>query len=328
MKNHRWLVPLTNLGKCRSFRGLDNVEYGIGEWLSLIDFINKQEQSVEDPMKISSVYEQLIELRIKVQNLEESKKLILSQKNEKNDLWYSVKTLKVNWVDNQQSYLHVFIDTSQIKSQEEERAKNKCQQLMFSSVSHELRTPLNAFVNSQQLIGFTLADLKKRLAKEPEITDKIKPLYPKFEKYLKVGEVSSKLLMILVEDILDFIKFSTNTFSLNIEWFCLKDLLKEIEFIYAFQWEEKHLQFFIEWDQDTESIMFRSDMKRVKQVLVNLLSNSYKFTEIGTIKVCVNLRHKENHTYLQFSVEDTGIGIKEENIPKLFKMFGTIQNNW
>ena len=134
--------------------------------------------------------------------------------------------------------------------------------------------------------------------------------------------------MILVEDILDFIKFSTNTFSLNIEWFCLKDLLKEIEFIYAFQWEEKHLQFFIEWDQDTESIMFRSDMKRVKQVLVNLLSNSYKFTEIGTIKVCVNLRHKENHTYLQFSVEDTGVGIKEENIPKLFKMFGTIQNNW
>ena len=154
----------------------------IGEWLSLIDFINKQEQSVENSMKISSVNEQLIELRRKVQNLEESKKLILSQKNEKNDLWYSVKTLKVNWVDNQQSYLHVFIDTSQIKSQEEERAKNKCQQLMFSSVSHELRTPLNAFVNSQQLIGFTLADLKKRLAKEPEITDKIKPLYPKFEK--------------------------------------------------------------------------------------------------------------------------------------------------
>ena len=106
---------------------------------------------------------------------------------------------------------------------------------MFASVSHELRTPLNAFVNSQQLIGYTLADLKKRCTRLPEIADKIEPLYPKFEKYLKVGEVSSKLLMVLVEDILDYIKFSSNTFSLNAEWFCLRDLLAEIEFIYAFQ---------------------------------------------------------------------------------------------
>ena len=73
--------------------------------------------------------------------------------------------------------------------------------------------------------------------------------------------------------------------------------------------------------------MFRSDVKRVKQVLVNLISNSYKFTETGSISVKVRLVHRNNSQLLQFSVVDTGIGISEQDMPKLFKMFGTIQKN-
>ena len=210
-------------------------KFDFNKSMSFIDFINHQEFALEDIENPTNISEQLIELRKRVQNIEESKDSESSQKSSTSQLCYSVKTIKVNWEDNLHSYLHVFIDTSQIKKLEEERPKGQCQQLMFASVSHELRTPLNAFVNSQQLIGYTLADLKKRCTRLPEIADKIEPLYPKFEKYLKVGEVSSKLLMVLVEDILDYIKFSSNTFSLNIEWFCLRDLLAEIEFIYAFQ---------------------------------------------------------------------------------------------
>ena len=295
--------------------------------MSFVDFINQQELNLEDIENPTSISEQLIELRKKVQYIEESKDSESSQKSSTSQLCCSVKTIKVNWEDNRHSYLHVFIDTSQIKKLEEERAKSQCQQLMFASVSHELRTPLNAFVNSQQLIGYTLADLKKRCTRLPEVADKIEPLYPKFEKYLKVGEVSSKLLMVLVEDILDYIKFSSNTFSLNVEWFCLRDLLAEIEFIYAFQWQEKQIQFAIECDSELRTVMFRSDVKRVKQVLVNLISNSYKFTETGGICVKVRLVHRNNSQLLQFSVIDTGIGISEQDMPKLFKMFGTIQKN-
>ena len=302
-------------------------KFDFNKSMSFIDFINHQEFALEDIENPTNISEQLIELRKRVQNIEESKDSESSQKSSTSQLCYSVKTIKVNWEDNLHSYLHVFIDTSQIKKLEEERAKGQCQQLMFASVSHELRTPLNAFVNSQQLIGYTLADLKKRCTRLPEIADKIEPLYPKFEKYLKVGEVSSKLLMVLVEDILDYIKFSSNTFSLNIEWFCLRDLLAEIEFIYAFQWQEKQIEFIIECDRELSKVMVRSDIKRVKQVLVNLISNSYKFTETGSICVKVRFVHRNNSQLLQFSVVDTGIGISEQDMPKLFKMFDTIQKN-
>ena len=301
-------------------------EWNEEKWISMNDFLNTKEIIWDDTNNMNKINEELIEIRKKLKYKEDVWE-IDEIREESQKLYYSVKTIKVNWEDNQHSYLHVFIDTTQIKKLEEERAKGKVQQLMFASVSHELRTPLNAFVNSQQFIGFTLADLKKRLEKLPEASAKVESLYPKFEKFLKVGEVSSKLLMVLVEDILDFVKFSSNTFALNIEWFWLKDLLTEIYFIFSFQCEEKHLQFNIEWDDDLKQMMFRSDVRRIKQVLINLISNSYKFTEVGGIKVWVKMVNKRNRSFLQFSVVDTGIGINEQDIPKLFKMFSMIQKN-
>ena len=292
----------------------------IDNLINFDEFLNKQENVWSE----NKINEELIKIKRRYGGNEEMKDI---QNEEEFKSYYSVKTIKVNWEDNQHSYLHVFIDTTQIRKLEEERAKGKVQQLMFASVSHELRTPLNAFVNSQQLIGFTLADLKKRLEKLPEASTKVESLYPKFEKFLKVGEVSSKLLMVLVEDILDFVKFSSNTFALNIEWFWLKDLLTEIYFIFSFQCEEKHLQFNIEWDDFLKQMMFRSDVRRIKQVLINLISNSYKFTEVGGIKVWVKMVNKRNRSFLQFSVVDTGIGINEQDIPKLFKLFSMIQKN-
>ena len=130
------------------------------------------------------------------------------------------------WENNQNSYLHVFIDTSQIKKLEEERANNKCQQMMFASVSHELRTPLNAFINSLQLIGITIADMRKKISMHPEVAASVESLYPKLEKFFMVGEISSKLLLVLVEDVLDMVKFSINTFSLDLESFTLKTFFK------------------------------------------------------------------------------------------------------
>ena len=70
-----------------------------------------------------------------------------------------------------------------------------------------------------------------------------------------------------------------------------------------------------------ESRIFRSDQKRIKQVLVNILSNSYKFTERGTIRLRVRLVYNENESFLQFSIKDTGVGISKNDMTKLFKMF-------
>ena len=304
--------------------------------LNVDEFLKQQEFKCEHSLNHSKVNEQLIELRrslacwdeSKQTNSEESKQATTRQTAKQlTKSYYSVKTIKVSWEDNQHSYLHVFIDTTQIKKLEEERAKGKCQQLMFTSISHELRTPLNAFVNSTQLIGITLADLKKRLSAQSAATAVVESLYPKFEKFLKVGEVSSKLLMVLVEDILDFVKFSSNTFTLNVEQFRLQDLLAEIDFVFGFQCEQKKLRFDIECDADLRSMMVKSDARRIKQVLTNLISNSYKFTEVGGIAVRVKLVSRRDKSHLQFSVVDSGVGINEHAMPKLFRMFGMTQSN-
>ena len=132
--------------------------------------------------------------------------------------------------------------------------------------------------------------------------------------------------MVLVEDVLDMIKFSINTFSLDLEFFKLKEILSEIKYIFAFQWEEKHLNFAIEWESDPENIIFRSDKRRIKQVLINLISNSYKFTEEGSITLKIKSLKNHNAKYLQFTVIDTGIGISKADMTKLFKMFAMVSN--
>lgn len=214
--------------------------------LCLLDFLNQQEVILNEDKINPKPIEQLIELKARIANTEEDKESEMQNNQSAKLLYYNVKTIKVVWDNNQNSYLHVFIDTSQIKKLEEEKANNKCQQLMFASISHELRTPLNAFINSLQLIDMTIAEMRKKISKFKEAAAIVDSLYPNFEKFFKVGEISSKLLMVLVEDVLDMVKFSINTFSLDLDTFSLKDILSEVSYIYDFQCRQKHLKFSID----------------------------------------------------------------------------------
>ena len=198
---------------------------------------------------------------------------------------------------------------------------------MFASLSHELRTPLNAFSNSLNLIQFTFDEIKSRFDRCPEINDKVEPLYPRIYKFIKIGEVSSCLLMNLVDDILDMSKFEAKTFQLNLDKVNIRSLLKDIDYIFGFQWAEKHINFTISWGSSVDEKIFYSDQKRIKQVLINLISNSFKFTERGKIKVKVTEFERHNEEYLKFEVSDTGVGISKEDIPKLFKMFGILSKH-
>ena len=114
-------------------------------------------------------------------------------------------------------------------------------------------------------------------------------------------------------------KFNANTFKLNIESFSLESVLKEIEYIFGFQWSEKRLEFKIIWDRDISQGIYNSDSKRLKQVFINLVSNSLKFTERGGITIRVSKFVNHGDTYLKFKVMDTGVGINKKDIPSLFK---------
>ena len=87
--------------------------------------------------------------------------------------------------------MHVFINTTQVKKLEQERANRQYQHMMFASLSHELRTPINAFSNSLYLIRFTFDEIIAHIDKLTEIKCKVEPLNQKLFKFVKIGEVSS-----------------------------------------------------------------------------------------------------------------------------------------
>ena len=140
-----------------------------------------------------------------------------------------------------------------------------------------------------------------------------------------MGKVSSKLLMNLVEDILDLEKFDAGTFTHIIEPFQLSELVEDIKFIFEAQWWERGLHFRIDADERILEKFYESDHGRIRQVLINLISNAVKFTQEGGITIQIEERCMKHAFYLGFSVIDTGVGISKKDQRNLFKMFGMIK---
>ena len=161
--------------------------------------------------------------------------------------------------------------------------------------------------------------MKDKIAHMQKASTLCQPLFVRFERFIKIGEISSLLLLNLIEDILDLAKFRAKMFKLVMSEFKLTSLLTEIDFLFGFQWVERNLQFKIVWNSDLADTTFVADHKRIKQVLINLISNSVKFTERGSITVIVSKFESENELYLEFTVKDTGVGINQNDIPKLFR---------
>ena len=144
---------------------------------------------------------------------------------------------------------------------------------------------------------------------------------------LKIADVSSSQLSCLVEDILDLAKFDANKFQLNINDFYLKEIIETIDYMFRFQWTERNINFNIDWDYRLLSEKLRSDPMRIKQVLINLISNSLKFTQEGRITISVEIIFSRESRYIMFEVFDTGIGISKEDQKRLFTMFETLNKS-
>ena len=153
------------------------------------------------------------------------------------------------------------------------------------------------------------------------------------EKFFKICKISTTSLMSLVEDILDLAKIEAGTFSLSIQPFSIKSLVQDILYVFEFQCAQKGIYFNIDIDNRLLDEIFYSDMGRIKQVLNNLISNACKFTLRGGITLHISLNTEfeadsfERVRYLKFTVSDTGVGVDEKEIPKLFKLFGMIDQH-
>lgn len=217
---------------------------------------------------------------------------------------------------------------------EKERATNKCMHIMLSSISHEFRTPLNAFMNATELVKISVRSVEDIFAQiDNRVGDahkrRSKQLLHSMTRNLQIWTITAKTLQNLTEDILDFAKIEAGTFKLNEEAFRVRDLLDEVTFIFEDQCRGKGLFFKMNWAPEIANSSFVSDIGRLKQILMNLISNSYKFTNEGgiTIDVSLGTKSRGNRKYLAVSVTDTGIGVPEDQKDKLFQMFGVVDKH-
>ena len=174
----------------------------------------------------------------------------------------------------------------------------------LSRMSHEIRTPMNG------IIGMT--EIARQNADNPE----------KVDDCLKKVALSSKHLMSLINDVLDMSKIESGKIQLKNELFDLRLFLENLENIYSVQAETKGIDFGISLSGRIDELI-GGDSLRLNQILTNLLSNAFKFTpKGGSIVLGVSeLKHEEGRVLLRFSVRDTGMGIKEENLDKIFEAF-------
>ncbi|CAI2387204.1 unnamed protein product [Moneuplotes crassus] len=253
-------------------------------------------------------------------------------RTDSDEKYFTVKTIMVEWEEDKQACMHVFTDMTHVKNLEHEKAINKCLHLIFSSVSHEFRTPLNAFKHSIGFMKNSYQNLQK-LAVNNRGDGRLQESDEMFNKFHKIASISSTTLLSLVEDILDLAKIKSGTFSLNIDSFRLKELMNEIDYIFEFQCAQKKLDFEISYINCCPETIAVSDIGRVKQILINLISNCFKFTQCGgiSVKICelreLEMQTFESHSYFKFIVEDTGIGIAKENQKNLFQIFGKLDQD-
>lgn len=175
----------------------------------------------------------------------------------------------------------------------------------LSSMSHDIRTPMNAIVGMTNL---ALANLDDR--------DKV-------EDYLHKISLSSQHLLSLINDILDMSQIEQSKIHLNRQMIQIEEMIDHISSIMATQAENTGLHFVIEAD-DFVHRAFMGDALRIKQIIINLLSNAFKFTmEGGTVLFRTEeIEPKENgYVRYRFIIQDTGIGMSEEFLCHLFEPF-------
>ncbi len=192
------------------------------------------------------------------------------------------------------------MELEKVRAEEKDRAKST----FLSNMSHEIRTPLNAIIGLDNLA-----------LKEPDLPQHTREQLEKIE-------LSAEHLLGIINDILDMNRIESERMTLKSEEFSLEELLEQINVMIGSQCSDKGLEYSF-CPEGNINCRCLGDMMKLKQVLINILGNAVKFTNPpGKVSFTVDVKIREdNQSTLRFVVQDTGIGMDREYLPKLFDVF-------
>ncbi|MCH5345380.1 MAG: DegV family EDD domain-containing protein [Acetatifactor sp.] len=191
------------------------------------------------------------------------------------------------------------------KQKQEIEELNRAQNRFFSSMSHEIRTPINTIIGLNEMI--LRADVSDEVAEDA----------------MNI-QGASKMLLSLINDFLDMSKIESGKMDIVPVTYDVGAMLSDIVNLIWVRAKDKGLTFHIDVDREVPAQLI-GDEVRIKQILINILNNAVKYTQTGSITLSIQCKgeveDQPGHVLITYSVTDTGVGIKKENIPHLFSAF-------
>lgn len=191
-------------------------------------------------------------------------------------------------------------------------AANKAKGDFLAQMSHEIRTPINAILGMNTMI---LRSCDEQNAKEKKIKD-----------YSFEINNSGQILLSLINDILDLSKIESGKMEILPVEYDFSSLIHDVMNMVSFKAKNKNLTLILNADENLPSKLFGDDI-RIRQIMVNLLNNAVKYTNEGTVTLDLTGEPKDDGILLHIAVKDTGVGIKKEDMGRLFAEFERIEEN-
>ena len=190
-----------------------------------------------------------------------------------------------------------------VQAKSEAESASRAKSAFLANMSHELRTPLNAIIGYSELLKEDCEDLG----------------YTDFISDIEKIRIAGTHLLSLINDILDFSKIEAGKMELNLEEFDVGSMLAAIDSTVRPLIEKNANTLHIEMDDNLGSMV--ADVTKVRQIILNLMSNAAKFTERGQITLDVSGRAEHGTDYIRFAVRDTGMGMTSEQAGRIFSEF-------